>query len=148
MITYHNGDLLNSGCEIIAHQVNLQGVFGGGLALQIAKNFDGSEKYYQDWLKRNKNPIGKFCLFLDYNNKTTIANCFTQDKDFNTNYKWVENCFTNLYDYASSFDIKTIGIPYKYGCGIANGDWNKIVILMEKIFGNEENIDLQIWKLN
>lgn len=36
MITHHNGDLLKSGCDIICHQVNLQGIMGGGLAKQIA----------------------------------------------------------------------------------------------------------------
>lgn len=41
--------------------------------------------------------------------------------------------------------FKTIGIPYKYGCGIAKGDWVKV----EKIFKNEfeeSELRLQIWK--
>ena len=47
MISYHNGDLLKSGCDIICHQVNLQGVMGGGIARQIANKYPDVEKSYK-----------------------------------------------------------------------------------------------------
>ena len=47
MISYHEGDLLKSNCDVICHQVNLQGVMGGGLALQIARKFPQVEHEYK-----------------------------------------------------------------------------------------------------
>ena len=45
-------------------------------------------------------------------------------------------------------NLKTIGVPYKYGCGIAIGDWNKVEQIFKNIFENEKDIELQIWRLN
>ena len=39
MITYKNGDLLESNCNFICHQVNCQGVMGSGIAKQIRNLF-------------------------------------------------------------------------------------------------------------
>ena len=38
----------------------------------------------------------------------------------------------------------TIAIPYKIGCGIANGDWNKVRKIIEKVFSD---YDITIYKL-
>ena len=38
MIITH-GDVLNTDCRIVAHQVNCQGVMGGGLARQIRDRY-------------------------------------------------------------------------------------------------------------
>ena len=39
MITYKNGNLLESGCDIICHQVNCQKVMGSGIAKQIREKW-------------------------------------------------------------------------------------------------------------
>ena len=81
MISYHKGDLLKSGCAIICHQVNLQGVMGGGLALSIARKYPNVNKVYEDYKPKK---LGEVC-FVDAGN-FTVANCFSQTEDFNTNY--------------------------------------------------------------
>jgi O-acetyl-ADP-ribose deacetylase (regulator of RNase III) len=35
MVTYHDGDLLESKCEVICHQTNCKGVMGSGIAKVI-----------------------------------------------------------------------------------------------------------------
>ena len=37
MIINKTGDLLKSDCDIIVHQVNVNGIMGGGIARQIAE---------------------------------------------------------------------------------------------------------------
>lgn len=148
MISYHNGNLLDSECDIICHQVNLQGVMGGGLALQISTKYQNCEEQYKDMLKRfdMRGDVHFFCYGYKGYNKF-IANCFSQEENFNTNYEWVKSCFKKVLGFAKKFNVETIGVPFKYGCGIANGDWQKVEEIFKQIFDNEKDIDFQIWKL-
>ena len=144
MIKYIKGDLLSTDAEIIMHQVNLQGVMGGGLALSIARKYPEVEKDYILHCKFNDYDCGGMVCFSQiYNtNNRYIANCFSQNADFTTNYKWLEQCCEMVKNFASKGD--KIAIPYKYGCGIAKGDWN----IVENIFKEKfKDYDLLIYQL-
>ena len=39
-----------------------------------------------------------------------------------------------------------VGIPYKYGCGLAKGDYESVLKIWEDVFGGLEYIDLEVWK--
>lgn len=146
MITYKHGDLLKSGCDIICHQVNLQGTMGGGIALQIAKQYPKCEQDYKEYIKENGgDAFGTVFIWCKPYNPF-IANCFTQTENFNTDYAEVRKCFDSIAHYAKENKL-SVGIPYKYGCGIANGDWNQVEQIIKDIFLNTE-IDCQIWQLN
>ena len=145
MITYHNGDLLKSGCNIICHQVNLQGVMGGGLALQIAKKYPECEKEYAEFVKKmgSKHIIGGTVYFYHIDDEHMIANCFTQDEFFNTDYVDLMCALGGIY--AKVKPGQTVGFPYGYGCGIAKGNWEQVESLIIDTFKNSD-IDCQIWK--
>lgn len=140
MINFYNGNLLTSGCEMICHQANLQGTMGGGIAKQIALKFPNTEHLYKN--HKNKT-LGTVCLSRE--NDFYIANCFTQDYDFNTDYKAIKTAFLQIKDFCARANIKTIGIPFNYGCGIANGEWSKVMAIIEELFADSE-IELQIWR--
>ena len=155
MIKYFNGDLLKSGCDIIAHQVNLQGVMGGGFAKQIAKKFNQIEISYSQFCKSNLNDnlLGNVYLwsvdglFAKQTGTKFIANCFSQESDFTTNYLAIRECFTIIRDtYCKNAKLKTIGVAFNYGCGIAHGEWEKVLAVFKELFENSD-IELQIWKL-
>lgn len=148
MISYHNGDLLKSGCDIICHQVNLQGVMGGGIARQIANKYPDVEKSYKLICNKECGGLVDICE-IDYPKNRFIANCFSQELNFDTNYKWVKSCFEIVRDFAkpTNNQIVKVGVPFNYGCGIANGDWDKVEKIFKDIFENESLIDFQIWKL-
>jgi len=158
MISEKHGDLLESGCDIIAHQMNLQGIMGGGIALQIAKKFPMVEckclVYIIMFLSHtNKMDISLggrvfFSREKDKDKEIVIANCFSQNEDFSTNYKWLKTCVSKLIKFAKEHDKKTIGIPYGYGCGIAKGKWEEVYKIFYKAFHFREDIELQIWKLD
>ena len=151
MISFHNGDLLESNCDIICHQVNLQGVMGGGLALQIATKHPKCEAEYKRMVQeQNKVELlkGKVCFYcVQASPLEFIANCFSQNEDFTTNYRCVKNCFKDILLFAKMHNLKTIGVPYNYGCGIATGDWNKVEKIFKEIFEDEKDINIQIWRL-
>lgn len=144
MVKEFNGDLLTSGCDIIAHQVNLQGVMGGGLALQIARKYPDCESDYKYACEIFKNGLSGKVLFSQIN--PVIANCFSQNENFTTNYKWLRKCAKDIEWYAKKQKLKTVGMPFKYGCGIATGDWETVYSIFCEVF-NKSEIELQIWKI-
>lgn len=145
MISYHNGDLLESGCDIICQQCNFESLFTSGLAYIIARRYKDIEQYCSS---QGKQTIGNFIAYKTPNR--VILNCYTQDDNYNTDYNALEICFNKVKEFIKQLDNNkqiTIGIPYNYGCGIANGDWFRVEYIFKTIFANEDKIDLQIWKL-
>ena len=47
MIKIVNGNILNAKENIIVHQVNVQGIMGGGVARQLATKYPNLEKEYR-----------------------------------------------------------------------------------------------------
>ena len=123
------GDLLNANADIICHQVNLQGVMGGGLALSIARKYPNVNKVYEDYKPKK---LGEVCMV--YTDDFIIANCFSQREDFNTDYKALIKCLSKVRKYMLDCGYRTVAIPYKYGCGIANGDWETVFDIFNDIF--------------
>lgn len=148
MIINKSGDILKANENYICHQVNIQGIMGGGLARQIANLYPNVEEEYSRLCNNNKNDYKKlkgifYNVRIDKNR--IIANCFTQKPNFDTDYEAVEECFRKLFKQCKDFN-RTICLPYKYGCGIANGKWNKILNIIENL-SNEIGIDVNIYRL-
>lgn len=139
MIKYIKGDLLETDAQLVLHQVNLQGVMGGGLALSIARRYPNVELVYRTFEYKELGQV----VVARAGNKY-IGNCFSQNEDFTTNYEALKECLDKVIKIMNKFDIKTVAIPYKYGCGIASGDWN----IVESIFKEKfKNYDLLIYQL-
>lgn len=132
------GDLLKAKADVICHQVNLQGVMGGGLAYAIASKFPNVNEVYENYEPKE---LGEVCFGdTDY---FVIANCFSQTVDFDTDYKALESCLRKVKRYMTKKGYKTVAIPYGYGCGIANGDWGTVLKIFNKVF---KNMELKIYK--
>lgn len=152
-IKYINGDILtaNNLPEFVAicHQVNCQGVMGAGLAKQIRDKYPMVYTTYRKYcLDKNINPpqlsksplLGKIQVL--YPEKGTlnpeyyhfcIINCFGQNgygyESVQTDYAAVKECFRKINEV---FSGKRVAIPFKFGCGLAGGDWNIVLSLIEK----------------
>ena len=152
MITYHEGDILKSGANIICHQVNCRGVMGAGLAKQIKNKYPVVFKKYRE-LCEFYNPydlLGSVSTVLvDARNRVWIANLFAQlnygkSKLQYTNYDALRKCFLDLKNQEPGM---TIAIPYGIGCGLGGGDWNVVKKIIESVFTDSDH-DVQIWRLN
>ena len=145
MVSYHKGDLLKSDCNVICHQVNLQGVMGGGIAKQISEKYPDCEKAYNDYSKNYGDQNTRSTVYMcKVGEKKWIANCYSQSLFYDTVYDWVKKCFNSVKDFAEQNNY-SVGLPYKYGCGIAHGDWNIVSNIIEEVFGNSK-IDCQVWE--
>ena len=129
MITYVKGDLLKADVDVICHQVNLQGVMGGGLAYSIARKYPNVNEVYKDYKPKQ---LGEVC-FADAG-RFIVANCFSQTETFDTDYNALKLCLYKVKGYMISCGYTSVAIPYKYGCGIANGDWKKVLSVFEEVF--------------
>lgn len=151
MIKEITGDLLTCGADILCHQTNYHGVMGGGVALAIAKKLFTPEDYatYRKFCqKRGASLVGSVqYIQSSINPQYTIANLFSQDERLEmtektaTDYKALEKCLMFVEQYAYSTD-KTVALPGYIGCGIAGGDWNRVRQIIERVFG--ENTDVQL----
>ena len=123
----------------IAHQCNLFHTMGSGIAKTIKEKFP--EAYEAD--KRTKfadrQKLGT-CSGL-FTTKPAIINLYCQDgiggQDRQTNYAAMGACFLLVEKELSlraSVEPVKLGIPYKIGCGLGNGNWDVVYALIEAAF--------------
>jgi len=158
MITYKNGDLLKSNCNIICHQVNCQGVMGSGIAKQIRATYPHIFSKYKQLCEQNKLEylmgVAQICAISEAKTHY-IANMFAQlhylPRGINhTNYEMFRLCCQQL---KTLIPIEiadtefTIGFPYGIGCGLGGGDWNIVRKIIEEEFADDK-WKVEIWKLN
>lgn len=145
MIEIINGDIFDGNDDIICHQVNTFGVMGAGIAAEIKKRFPAVYKiYYEICNEYKSNQLMGNVLFCNQYAPPEIANFFSQ-YNMTTDYQSLKSCLIAVYNYAKR-NNRTIAIPYKIGCGIAKGDWNKVYEMIEEIFGKDE-VKCRIYKL-
>ena len=84
---------------------------------------------------------GTVLFYGDY--EKTIANMFSQKSNFNTDYIAMEKSLRYIRMWAENNNL-SIAIPYGIGCGIANGDWNKVYKIIEKVF---KDYDVTLYKV-
>lgn len=145
MIKIINGDILNCTEDIIVHQVNVAGVMGGGIALQLAKKYEKLEETYAEFCELYNNNYNKLKgkVFKVMLKGKFIMNMFSQKPNFNTDYDAMKIGLNEIKEYAKSYNL-SIAIPYKIGCGIANGDWNTILEIIDRAF---KDYEVTIYKL-
>lgn len=144
MLIIKEGNILQSTENIICHQVNEDGVMGGGLALQIAKAYPEVEKQYKEFCNKLTGMLYGQYQACKIGDKKYIANCFTQ-RNFVTNLEDIELVFKGLLE-SCKLNNFTIAIPFKYGCGIAKGNWKEVSKLFEEL-SKEYGVDIYVYKL-
>lgn len=152
---YKSGNLFNSTVDVLCHQVNLYGVMGAGIAAEIREKFSDVNKAYEEYCKNannnNEEILGQVLIVQKSKNSNQyIANCFCQNEYSTdgclTNYEKMEECFESIKKWMGKNGKTEVGFPYKFGCGIAGGDWEIVEAIIENVF-DEPGIIVEIWKL-
>lgn len=144
------GDILSPTSDtskptVVCHQVNCRAKMGAGLAKQIRDRFPGVYIAYHEKCLAGYASLGDvLCVSCpDY----IIANIFGQDGYGNdggcyTDYDALKAAFNGI---AARFSDSTIRIPYKMGCGLGGGNWEKVQeIIYDELVS--KNIDVEIWR--
>ena len=76
-----------------------------------------------------------------------IVNLFAQDRYGSdgkryTDYNAFRSCLNNLKQCVPPGE--TIAFPFKIGCGLGGGDWDKILTIIAEVFWEEYHVE--IWK--
>lgn len=164
MVKYMNGNLLESGCDYICHQVNCQGKMGSGIAKQIRDKWPIVYDKYIAKFKEMEQKIIEMCgcwerqmdtsevllgdvQFVYVDENKIIVNMFSQqyygyDGQRYTSYDAFVNCLEKIRDEVPK--DKRIGFPYNIGCDRGGANWNIISAMIEEILKDHT---VEIWKL-
>ena len=172
MIEIIEGDIFETDCRVIAHQVNCIGVMGSGLAREIKNRWsDVFFKYLESIKTMDHNCLGG-CLIVDVDSGKSIANLFGQyyykgyfndvDDYFRqsperrpgvnengelrfTNYEALFSSLSLLREKMLKYEVDSVSFPYKLGSDRGGGNWEIVKTMIEEIFKNT-NIRVEIRK--
>lgn len=142
------GNILDTNCDLLVHQVNGLGVMGAGLAKQIAGRYPHVERDYKRFVlggDRNAQDLLGECLILKASDTLRIANVFGQagvgrDKR-QTDYDALKRGLDAVANVARKEKL-SVAIPYKLGCGLAGGNWDIVETMIDLAFAN---VDVSIY---
>lgn len=157
MIKYIEGDILELNKDIIiCQQVNCRRRMGSGLAKQIREKYPEVYQAYLNYCPENKNlainVLGTILVTKCHDDKI-VANLFGQlnygyNKDIvYTDYKALSESIYQAINLAYNLQ-KPIAFPYNIGCGLANGNWDKVYKIIESIANDVPNVIIFIIKYN
>ena len=135
MITHKKGNLLSAKEKVIAHQVNCFGA-AAVLAGAIFRKWPTAEKDYQQLIKRvpPKALLGmaQFTGEQRDRNRHVICNLFGQYEPGPAyNPQRLEQALEMLGNTARIMGW-SVALPYKISCGIAGGDWDEVLAIIEQ----------------
>lgn len=150
MIHYVKGNLLDTDCDYICHQVNCKGVMNSGVARQIREKwpwvFASYSEYCNRYKNRNESPLGEIwgvSIVRANRSNQWVINMFAQET-FGyyggrfTSYDAFEQCLIAMRD--RLYKDKTIAFPKNIGCGLGGGNWKVISALIEEILGEDYEV--------
>lgn len=125
---------------IIYHQVNAIGVMRAGLALQIRRKWPIVYDDYRKWLDeadrlgdalvtwvegtgRDKVCVASLCAQHDISRERIV-----------TAYDALNSALEKLRYFLFQSPDSAFAFPYKLGCGLAGGNWNVVLPILERHF--------------
>ena len=150
MVKHVKGNLLDSNCDYICHQVNCQGVMASGIAKQIRERwpwvFASYRRYCDRYKEDGTSPLGEIWgvdIERDSRGPQWVINMFSQDKfgydgSRFTSYDAFEQCLTKMR--SRLHRDCTIGFPKNIGCGLGGGNWNIVLAMIEEILGDTHDV--------
>ena len=144
MIHYIKGDLLETDCDIICHQVNCQGKMNSGVAKAIREKwpvvYENYRTKYEEsvWCKRS--PLGDIQIVL-VDTRKIVINLFSQenfgyDGKRYTSYDAFWNCLNLLKQ--TTLPEQTIAFPWRIGCVRGGANWAVIRTMIEEVFKDRD----------
>lgn len=133
MVKIKKGDLLKAKEKIIGHQVNCFGI-SGGLASAVFRKWPCAKKDYEDLTKRLPAKVLLGMTFFTGQQKDghIIANLFGQyEPGAAYNPKKLDQALEQLGNFAKAGGY-SVALPYKLSCGIAGGDWDEVLQIIER----------------
>lgn len=134
--------------QILAHQVNCQGVMAAGIAKEIKQRYPEHYKHYREEYQ-HLFPFGAFVVPAQVGENQFVSGIYGQNfygmAVRQTNYAAFTSGLWGLLEWAVMNDLDQVGLPYGIGCGLAGGDWNVVSLLIDECRQAFE-VDINIYK--
>lgn len=144
MIHVVRGDLLESDCNVIAHQCNCFGNWDCGLAEKIRTRYPSAYRADQNLKSLPQERLGQLSVGVTSNRQMMIFNLYGQYRcgpkgTQYTDYQMLQSAVQKMMDWVLRIarnrkDIAElkIGLPYHLGCGRGGGDWSIVRSILEQ----------------
>ena len=131
------GDLLESDCNVIAHQANCFSSMEAGIARQIKLKLPQAYEVDQNLPYPPEARRGKISV-AQVGPSRYVVNLYGQYRydgpGPKTDYDALESALTEMFKYTyEGVDNPRFGVPYKIGCGLAGGDWDKVSAILSRV---------------
>lgn len=160
MITYTQGNLLESNAQALVNTVNTVGVMGKGIALMFKQQFPENFKRYAKACKSGDVKVGEMFVVevstsstqhsqlqaQPHHKQRWIVN-FPTKQHWRTKSKieWIQAGLQNLRQWLIDNHVESIAIP-PLGAGNGGLPWQQVKPLIEQALGDLLNIDIQIFE--
>lgn len=159
MILHREGNILNSGADVICHQVNCMGAMNSGVAKAIRQRWPQVYTEYRN-AARDLSADDEFCdeelswmhmhghiqpVYISETNQTVI-NMFAQrgygyDGARYTSYDAFWTCLCEIREHITPG--KKIAFPARIGCVRGGADWTIIQTMIIRVLLND--YDIEFW---
>src|SRR5580700_3892399 len=145
MIVRGDGNLLKTPAEALVNTVNTVGIMGKGIALQFKLAYPDNYAAYEAACKREEVQIGKMFVFRRENGPRFIIN-------FPTKRHWkgkskiedIKSGLKALIEVVKKEGIHSVAVP-PLGCGNGGLDWDEVRPLIEKVFLELPDVEVQLF---
>jgi O-acetyl-ADP-ribose deacetylase (regulator of RNase III) len=158
MVTYHSGNILDSGADLICHQVNCQGAMNSGVAKAIRQKWPQVYTEYRNAARDLSSE--EFCdeelswmhmlghiqtVFLADKETMGVINMFAQagygyDGRRYTSYDAFWSCLGEIKKYIKPG--MRIAFPARIGCVRGGANWEVIFTMIEEVLGADYNVEI------
>lgn len=132
--------------EAIAHQANIEGKMGAGIAKEIAARYPSALRDVRAFT----NPKFGQVLITQLNSNQLIFHVFAQSlyskSKCKTDYEALSNGLKLVLRTCLRANVSSLGVPAYIGCGLGGGDWKIVRKILENIFGGSESVKLNIFE--
>lgn len=159
MVSFHTGNIIDSGADIICHQVNCQGAMNSGVAKAIRQKWPEVYTEYHQCAKDIDIGFGDMQLSWEHmfghiqlvylgeenSHSKGVINMFAQegygyDGRRYTSYDAFWSCLGEIKKYINP--EKTIAFPARIGCVRGGANWNVILTMIEEVLGEDYNVEI------
>lgn len=136
-----------SGNCVICHCISADAAMGAGVALALVRKYPDLKPTVRSILKTTHSDtlVGHVVFYADSYSHTLIANMVTKqnywDKSTTTPsgyyLKNLKECLENVRSVMDGLNEKKLVMP-KIGCGLDRCNWNDVLQLIDKVFGNSD----------
>lgn len=148
-LIFEDGDLLESDCPCIMHQVNCMGVMGSGVAFQIREKWPVVYEKYKEYCghKSPEELIGHM-LPVKTNDGKIVLNLFGQlnfgyDKHRYTDYSALRTALQSASAYINENGFSRVALPKNMSCCRGGGEWAEVLHIIKETF-TDNDITIEI----